>query len=76
MSTEPASCSSATDTEVAVDGYTWAELDAVVFDSVVPARCINCGAEHDVEPDAEDLACTECGAMASVTSPLRKVGLI
>ena len=76
MSTAPAPSSSATDKEIAVDGYTWAELDAVVFDSIVPARCINCGEEQDVEPDAENLACPECGAMDSVTSPLRKVGLI
>ena len=76
MSTEPATCSSAGDSEIAVDGYTWSELETFAFDPLVRARCISCGAEQKVEPDAEGLACQECGAMASVTSPLRKLGLI
>lgn len=67
---------SESDNEIAVDGYTWGELEAFAFDAVVHARCIACGAEQDVEPDAEDLSCEECGAIGAVTSPLRKLGLI
>lgn len=76
MSTEPATRSSADDNEIAVDGYTWGELETFAFDPIVRARCISCGAKQEIEPDAEDLACKDCGAMASVTSPLRKLGLI
>ena len=75
MSTESVVASSTSDNEIAVDGYTWAELDAVIFEKIVPARCINCGAEQKVESNAEALACAQCGAMGSVTSPLRKLGL-
>lgn len=67
---------SADDNTIAVDGYTWGELETFAFNPIVRARCIVCGAEHDVEPDAEELACDECGTARSVTSPLRKLGLI
>jgi hypothetical protein len=62
--------------EEAVDGFTWAELYAVRTESIVCARCTVCAAEHDVEPDATDYDCQECGAKDTVTSPLVKVGLL
>lgn len=64
------------DGDIAIDGFTWAEIRAFVFDSVVTARCAACEAEHDVEPDAEDYTCESCQTEASVTSPLIKLGLI
>jgi predicted RNA-binding Zn-ribbon protein involved in translation (DUF1610 family) len=59
-----------------VDGFTVADLRHMVFDSIARAVCTECNAEHTVEPDAENYPCAECGAAASVTSPLRKAGLI
>ncbi|MFA5762390.1 MAG: hypothetical protein WC931_02235 [Bacilli bacterium] len=59
-----------------VDGFTAGEIAHMALDSVVQARCTECDAIHDVEPDAEDYDCTECDAKGTVTSPLRKLGLI
>lgn len=59
-----------------VDGFTEAEIEVMVFDSVVQARCTACGDIRDVEPDARGYDCHECGAKRTVTSPLVKLGLI
>jgi len=48
----------------------------MVVDSLVPARCTECGDEVDVEPDAEGYDCLSCGSVGTVTSPLVKLGLI
>jgi hypothetical protein len=63
-------------TNFVVDGYTSLELEWMAFGGTATARCAICGEERDVEPDAENLTCTECGALAAVTSPLVKAGLI
>lgn len=61
----------------AIDGYTWADLERMVRESIAEAICEECGHEYRVEPDAEAYDCTTgCGAIGTVTSPLRKLGLI
>lgn len=60
----------------AVDGFTWREIDEFVRDSIVQARCTECGDYAGVEPDARDYECASCGAEHSITSPLVKLGLI
>ena len=63
--------------EQAVDGFTWAEVRHFVYDSVVTAKCSECGAEQEVEPDAEAYPCHHgCGAEGTVTSPLVKLKLV
>ena len=62
--------------ELAVDGFTWAEIERMVFDSVATAVCAECGDYHEVEPDAREYDCQSCGAQQAVTSPLIKLGLI
>lgn len=59
-----------------IDGFTAVEIRHMALDSVVQARCDDCGAIHDVEPDAESYDCPSCDAKGSVTSPLIKLGLI
>jgi len=59
-----------------VDGFTYAEIELMVFDSVVTAKCDSCGDYCEVEPDARNYTCHCCGAPKSVTSPLVKLGLI
>ena len=59
-----------------IDSFTVAEIKAFSGDSVVTARCSECGEEHDVEPDATGYDCDRCGTEESVTSPLVKLGLI
>lgn len=61
---------------VVVDGFTVGEIASFVHDSVVEARCTECGSEHDVEPDARRYRCESCLAIGAVTSPLVKLGLI
>ena len=61
---------------IVIDGFTVAEIRGFSRDSVVTARCSECGEEHDVEPDAEAYDCDGCGTADSVTSPLVKLGLI
>ena len=60
----------------AVDGFTYRDLARMMFDGAADAQCSECGAYAHVEPDAEDYDCPNCDAEGSVTSPLRKVGLI
>ncbi len=60
----------------AIDGFTVAEIVQMAIDSLVPARCAECEAEHHIEPDAEGYDCQECHAPGSVTSPLVKLGFI
>ncbi len=62
--------------EIFVDGFTWTELKDMLFDGIAIARCAICGEEHDVELDAVNLSCNECGALSAVTSPLVKAGLV
>jgi hypothetical protein len=63
--------------EEAVDGYTWAEIRNMVFDSLVEAICDQCGAVYTVEPDARGYDCFDgCRATGTVTSPLVKLDLI
>ncbi len=64
------------DAEMAVDGFTWAEIKLAVHDSIVTAVCDVCGSHIQVEPDAESYDCNECGAPGGVTSPLVKLGLM
>lgn len=66
-----------TEGRVCVDGFTWPEVERMLFDSVVLARCTDCGQEYDVEPDAEGYNChAGCRAMGTVTSPLIKLDLL
>ena len=60
----------------AIDGFTFDEIEHMSLDSVVTAKCSECGGEVEVEPDADKYDCHECGAKGSVTSPLRKLGLV
>ena len=60
----------------AIDGFTVGQIRDFVFDSVVTARCTECGAEHHVEPDARAYSCFVCRNEGCVTSPLIKLGLI
>ncbi len=60
----------------AIDGFTVAEIVEMVVDSLIPARCTACGGYAHVEPDAEGYDCAECGASATVTSPLVKLGFV
>lgn len=64
------------DLEEAEDGFTYKELERMLLDGAVDAQCSECGAYLHVEPDAEDYDCPNCDATGSVTSPLRKAGLI
>jgi len=64
------------DSQETVDGFTWEELKHMLFDGVAEARCTECRESAQVEPDAEDYDYQACGAKGSVTSPLRKLGLI
>lgn len=66
----------AEDEDEAIDGFTMAELQAMVFDGVAFARCTECGDISVVETDARDYDCQLCQAEHSVTSPLVKLGLI
>ena len=61
----------------AVDGFTWREIRAMLTRGIATAVCAQCGHHYDVEPDARDYNCHEgCDALATVTSPLVKLGLI
>ena len=60
----------------AVDGFSVEEIENMVVDSVVSARCSECKCEHSVEPDAVGYTCQNCGTENAVTSPLVKLGLI
>jgi len=64
------------DPDLTVDGFSEEEIERMIFDSVVEARCTECGDLRSVEPDARDYDCHECGAERSVTSPLIKLGLV
>ena len=64
------------DQEEAADGFSYRELERMLFDGAVDAQCSECGAYVHVEPDAEDYDCPNCDATGTVTSPLRKLGLI
>jgi len=59
-----------------VDGFSEEEIMGMVLDSVVTARCTECGCEREVEPDAENYDCFECDGTETITSPLVKMGLI
>jgi len=59
-----------------VDGFTYEEIERMVFDSVVTARCDECGDYCEVEPDARNYTCHSCGAPKAVTSPLVKLRII
>lgn len=61
---------------IAVDGFTVAEIEGFVFDSVAYARCEICGAHQLVEHDARDYDCFTCGTPKAITSPLVKLGII
>jgi DNA-directed RNA polymerase subunit RPC12/RpoP len=61
---------------VAVDGFTWAEIQEMTTNSIVTARCTECSECVSVEPDAREYDCESCGARRTVTSPLVKLGLI
>lgn len=62
---------------LSVDGFTWEEIERMLFDSVVQARCTHCGHEYEVEPDAEGYDCHSlCQARSTVTSPLIKLDLL
>jgi len=50
-------------------------LDAVGYDSVVPAICTECDATYDWEPDCEDALCEECDC-TTVQSCLILAGII
>ena len=52
-------------------------LEDVGYDSIVPGICLNsaCDATYDVEPDATDSYCEECGC-DSVESILVLLGVI
>lgn len=50
-------------------------LAEAVADSVVPAICSNCNATYDLEPDAIDCHCDNCGEN-KVSSCLHLAGLI
>lgn len=60
----------------AVDGFTWYDIWGFALSNVVPARCECCETERDVEPDATNYDCFECGTPGSITSPLVKLGLV
>lgn len=40
-------------------GYTAGDIETFLMDSVQPAFCFYCGAEHDLEPDGE-MDCEDC----------------
>ena len=58
------------------DEYNFDELLDMTMDSIVCGECSECGACHDIEPDAEGYDCSECGASGTVSSPLVDAGLI
>lgn len=62
--------------EEVIDGFTWEEIERMVFDSVVTARCRFCGDYSEVEPDARNYTCWSCGEKKAVTSPLVKLKLL
>lgn len=64
------------DPDLTVDGFSEEDIERMFFDSVVDAKCTNCGDLAQVEPDARDYNCHYCGALGTVTSPLIKLGLI
>lgn len=59
-----------------IDGFSIAELQAMIFDGVAFARCSECGDISVVETDARDYDCQLCCASGAVTSPLVKACLI
>ncbi len=61
---------------IAIDGFTVAEIEVFIMDSVVEARCTSCDEITAVEPDARSYDCEWCEAKGSVTSPLVKLGLV
>lgn len=61
---------------LAIDGFTVAEVVEMVVDSLIPARCTECGAIHRVETAANGYDCAECYAPGAVTSPLVKLGFV
>ena len=63
-------------TAIAIDGFTVDQIIEMLVDSVATARCSVCNGEQSVEPDARDGACSSCGAIDTVTSPLIKLGLV
>lgn len=59
-----------------IDGFTYSDIELMILDVTVDARCSECGAYVRVKSDAEGCDCPNCDATGSVTSPLRKLGLI
>jgi DnaJ-class molecular chaperone len=59
-----------------VDGFSMAQLRHMIFDGVAQAICTDCSEEHEVEPDTDGRDCPSCGGQGTLTSPLRKAGLI
>jgi len=78
VGTDPATMSPSgfSDDELAVDGFTWGQINEMAKDSVAAARCVYCQAEQEVEPHARKYHCCECGGAETVTSPLVKLGLV
>lgn len=60
----------------AIDGFTWEEIAIMSLDPIVDAICDRCGAHTEVPPMVCHVDCDECGAAASITSPLVKIGMV
>ena len=56
--------------------WSFEELEEMVHEGIAIGICTECGAQHNVEPDAQGYDCFECGAEGTVTSPLVEAGFI
>ena len=57
-------------------GFTFNEIESMVFASVVPGICTDCGADRRVEPDANGYDCWECEGKGTVDSVLYTLGMV
>lgn len=52
------------------------ELQEMMDNGIAVGTCSECGAQSNVEPDASDYDCHECGAKKTVNSALVEGGFI
>jgi hypothetical protein len=62
--------------EIAIDQLTWRDIKRMLHNGAAEATCEQCGAIHQVEPDAAAYDCPTCSSAGTVSSPLIKLELL
>ena len=64
------------DAQIKALGYTYDDIEAMVYGSVVDGICSECGDVRNVEPDAQDYPCDDPDCGGKVDSVLIKIGIM